>query len=116
MDTMQAPADNRELMRILRNGNPPLARDSCCGICGGEIMFSRYSGEPRCVDCKQLHELQDVWLFEPRKKPVVVKDWGPVDEAIQEQAELSRQFKSMMQEDSRRMFNQLWYFVHEVKL
>ena len=75
----ESGATTNEIKQIVGEPEPVLAEDSVCGVCGGEVMVSRYTDEPHCIECGQLHELQDVWMFTPHKKPVVVKAWSPVD-------------------------------------
>ena len=69
----------REIQRIT-NSAESSDKHSVCGCCGGEILISRYTGEAHCIECGQLHELEDVWMFQPGKKPVVVKSWSPVEQ------------------------------------
>lgn len=78
----QSALATNEMLEVI--GEPLNVEENVCGCCGGEILISRYTDEAHCVECGQLHELEDVWMFQPGEKPVVVKSYSPVDQTNNE--------------------------------
>lgn len=119
---MESLASDREIVGICRRSvelprevQPILAKDSVCGVCGGTIEISRYTGVARCEDCETPHELQDVWMFQPKHKPVVVKSWCPVEDSETEDRKERARIRELFIEEFEsgvRIYNQLYYFAN----
>lgn len=80
-------ASDRELRNeILKHLKP---EESICGLCGGEIVFNQFIQKPICKGCETVHDIEDVWMFQSGKKPVVVKAYAPTETSKEDHAILN---------------------------